>query len=114
MAEKYRPTEHPRSYHLEFLKAVAFFLNVMPLVDAGLINLIPDPWTFDYHLRRETMAMAEERVAGIDRGLRGEPRLEELMRADFMRDVLMWPRDAQEARMRENFPCSPSAPMAQI
>ena len=31
---------------------MAFFLNVMPLVDAGLINLIPDPWTFDYHLRR--------------------------------------------------------------
>ncbi|MGN6620491.1 MAG: DUF4238 domain-containing protein, partial [Sphingomonas sp.] len=41
IAEKFRPTEHPRSYHLEFLKAVAFFLNVMPLVDAGLINLIP-------------------------------------------------------------------------
>jgi hypothetical protein len=104
IAEKFRPTEHPRSYHLEFLKAVAFFLNVMPLVDAGLINLIPDPWTFDYHLRRETMAMAEERAASIDISLRGEPRLEELMRADFMRDTLMWPRDAQEARLQENFP----------
>lgn len=114
MAEKYRPTEHPRSYHLEFLKAVAFFLNVMPLVDAGLINLIPDPWTFDYHLRRATMAMAEERAAGIDISPRGEPRLEELMRADFMRDVLMWPRDAQEARMRENFPDLDEAGIAEI
>ncbi len=114
MAEKYRPTEHPRSYHLEFLKAVAFFLNVMPLVDAGLINLIPDPWTFDYHLRRETMAMAEERTAGIDISLRGEARLEELMHADFMRDVVMWPRDAQEARMRENFPDLDAAGIAEI
>lgn len=104
IAEKFRPTVHPRSYHLEFLKAVAFFLNVMPLVDAGLINLIPDPWTFDYHLRRETMAMAKQRAAGIDISLRGEPRLEELMRADFMRDTLMWPQDSQEARLRENFP----------
>ncbi|ARS26795.1 DUF4238 domain-containing protein [Sphingomonas sp. KC8] len=114
IAEQFRPTEHPRSYHLEFLKAVALFLNIMPLVDAGLINLIPDPWTFDYHLRRETMAMVEERAAGIDMSLRGEPRLEELMRADFMRDVLMWPRDAQEARMLENFPDLDAAGIAEI
>ncbi|TPM41179.1 DUF4238 domain-containing protein [Mesorhizobium sp. B2-3-2] len=113
IAEKFRPTEHPRSYHLEFLKAVAFFLNVMPLVDAGLINLIPDPWTFDYHLRRETMAMAEDRAAGIDISLRGEPRLEELVRVDLMRDMLMWPRNAQEARMRENFPDLDAAGIAE-
>lgn len=114
IAEKFRPTEHPRSYHLEFLKAVAFFLNVMPLVDAGLINLIPDPWTFDYHLRRETMAMAEDRAAGIGISLRGEPRLEEQVRVDFMRDMLMWPRDVQEARMRENFPDLDAAGIAEI
>jgi hypothetical protein len=65
IAEKFRLTKQPRSYHLEFLKSVAFFLNVMPLVDAGLINLIPDPWTFDHHLRRETMAMAEARASGL-------------------------------------------------
>lgn len=114
MAEKYRPTKHPRRYHLEFLKAVAFFLNVFPLVDAGLINLIPDPWTFNYHLRRETMAMAQERAAGIDISLRGEHRLEELMRADLMRDTLMWPRDAQETRLRENFPDLDATGIAEI
>lgn len=104
IAKEFRPTEHPRTYHLEFLKSVAFFLNVMPMVDAGLINLIPDPWTFDYHLRRETMAMAQERAAGIPITLRGEPRLQELLHLDQMRDVLMWPRDAQDARLRESFP----------
>lgn len=104
IAKKFRPTECPRSYHLEFLKSVAFFVNVMPLVHAGLVNLIPDPWTFDYHLRRETMAMAEARASGLRISLHDEPRLKELVRQDFMRDVLMWPRDAQDARMRENFP----------
>lgn len=114
IAEKFRPTEHPRSYHLEFLKAVAFFLNVMPLVESGLINLIPDPWTFDYHLRRETMAMAEVRSARIDTSLRGEQRLKELVRVDSMRDMLMWPRDAQEARIRANFPALDAAGIAEI
>ena len=103
-AKKYSPTEHPRSYHLEFLKSVALFLNLIPLIDAGMVNLIPDPWTFDYHLRRTTMAMADERAGGIPFTLRGEPRLKELVRLDEMRDVLMWPRDAQERRLRESFP----------
>lgn len=114
IAEKFRPTEHPQSYHLEFLKSVAFFLNVMPLVERGLINLIPDLWTFDYHLRRETIAMAEARASGLRISLRDEPRLKDLIRQDFMRDVLMWPRDAQEARMRENFPDLDSAGRAEM
>ena len=104
IAPKFRPTEHPRAYHLEFLKSVAFFLNVMPMVDAGLINLVPDPLTFDYHLRRETMAMAQKRIGGIPIRLRDEPRLKELHRLDQMRDVLMWPKGAQDARLRESFP----------
>ena len=104
IAEKFRPTEHPGSYHLEFLKSVAFFLNIMPLVDAGLINLIPDPWIFDYHLRQETMAMAEARAGALNLSLDSEPRLIELAHLDFLRDVLMWPWDAQEARLRKNFP----------
>ena len=104
IAEKYRPTEHPKNYHLEFLKSVAFLLNVMPLVDAGLINLIPDPWTFDYNLRRETMAMAKARTVGLKITMDDEPRLNELVRLDFLRDVLMWPREALQARLRDNFP----------
>lgn len=113
-ATKFRPTEHPQTYHLEFLKTVAFFLEVMPLVDAGLINLIPDPWTFDQHLRRETIAMAEARATRIDISLRGETRIEELMRVDLMRDILMWPRDAQERKIRENYPDLDAAGIAEI
>ncbi|MCP1247304.1 DUF4238 domain-containing protein [Acetobacter cerevisiae] len=104
IAKKYRPTEHPQTYHLEFLKSVAFFLNVMPMVDAGLINLIPNPWTFDDHLHRQTVAMAEARASGLRISPLGEARLEELVRQDGMRDVLMWPRAAHEARIRKNFP----------
>jgi hypothetical protein len=41
--KEYSPVENPRAYRHEFLKAIVFFLVVMPLVDAGLVNLIPDP-----------------------------------------------------------------------
>src|ERR1700722_1478455 len=45
-----RPTENPKSYRQEFLKTILFFLNVMPLVDLGLINLVPDSCDFDFPL----------------------------------------------------------------
>ena len=39
--KKLRPTDHPRKYRGEFLKTMLFFMSVMPLVEAGLVNLIP-------------------------------------------------------------------------
>lgn len=114
IADKFRPTKHPRNYHLDFLKSVVFFLNIMPLVDAGLVNLIPEPWTFDLHLRRETMAMAEARATGLTINIQDEPRLEELMRLDFQRDVLMWPREARKAKLREMFPDLDDAGFAEL
>jgi hypothetical protein len=114
IAEKFRPTGRPRTYHLEFLKSVTFFLSVMPVVEVGLINLIPNPWTFDYHLQRETMAMAQERTAKVPMSLRDEPRLEELVRIDQMRDMAMWPKDALEARVRKNFPDLDDEGLAEI
>ena len=47
MKKEMSPTENPKSYRQEFLKTILFFLNVMPLVDLGLVNLIPDPCDFD-------------------------------------------------------------------
>ncbi len=60
------PTGNPKSYRQEFLKTILFFLNVMPLVDLGLINLIPDPCDFDFHLRQQMMSMAWARAPRFD------------------------------------------------
>lgn len=104
MAKEFSPTENPRSYHLEFLRAVLFFLTVAPLVDAGLINLIPDPCTFDFHLRQQMMQMAKERSEGMDIDIRNDPRLKELVDLDLKRDLMLWPRDAQRRRLRKLHP----------
>ena len=61
MKKEMSPTGNPKSYRQEFLKTILFFLNVMPLVDLGLVNLIPDPCDFDFHLREQMMSMARAR-----------------------------------------------------
>ena len=104
MAKKDSPVENPRSFHQEFLKDVLFFLTVTPLVDAGLINLIPDPCDFDSHLRDQMWHMANERWEGLKFDPADDPRLKRLLDADRERDLLLWPRDTQIRRARKLFP----------
>lgn len=62
---EYNPIQSPQKFRLEILKALAVFLNAAPLVELGLINLVPDPCDFDPYLRDQMMFMARERTAGL-------------------------------------------------
>ena len=62
--KEFSPVENPRAYREEFLKTVLFFLTVMPFVEPGLVNLIPDPCNFDVHLRDQMLHMATVSVSG--------------------------------------------------
>jgi hypothetical protein len=105
----FSPVENPRAYRQEFLKTVLFFLTVMPLVELGLVNLIPDPCSFDVHLRDQMLHMAKSRSAGmhIDRG--NEPRIEQLMKQDYGRGIISLPREALRSQLLQAFPKLDSA-----
>lgn len=94
-----RPTENPKSYRQEFLKTILFFLNLMPLVDLGLINLIPDPCDFDFHLREQMMSMARARAPRFDP--KDDPRLRGTMEEDHRRGIMLMPPDAMRRQLRE-------------
>lgn len=96
-----RPTEHPRQYRGEALKTLMTFLQVMPLVEARLITLIPDPCDFDFHLRDQMMAMARARSRTIKFGPSDDPRLEAVMQEDMRRMMLNMPQEALAKRMLE-------------
>ena len=83
MAKEYRPTEHPKHYRQEFLNTIMFFVNIMPLVQLGLVNLIPDPWDFDIHLRKQMMSMARARSTVMRLDPDKEPRLKKQMEEDM-------------------------------
>lgn len=114
VAKKFSPVENPRSYHLEFLKSVVFLMNIIPLVDVGLVNLVPDPCIFDIHLRDQMMRMAEDRSAGMAYDRREEPRIETLAKRDFKRHIMMRPREGLIAHIRQVFPDIDGARLADI
>ncbi|MEP3428273.1 MAG: hypothetical protein ABJN98_06310 [Roseibium sp.] len=96
MKKEMSPTGNPESYRQEFLKAIFFFLKVMPLVDLGLINLIPDPCDFDFHLREQMMSMAQARTVYFDP--KEDSRLQMMVDEDSRRSIMLMPPDV----MRRN------------
>jgi len=85
---EYSPVKNPKGYRQEFLKAVVFFFTVMPLVDRGCINLVPDPGVFGAHLREQTLNMAKMRAGAIKIDVRDTDRMRKLERDDFQRSLL--------------------------
>lgn len=104
MRKEHRPSENPRAYRQEFLKTITFFLNIMPLVDLGLVNLIPDPCDFDFHLRQQMMSMAEARTAAFRFDPKDDPRLYKLMEEDNRRSMMLMPPDAMRRKLRKLMP----------
>jgi hypothetical protein len=102
--KEFSPVENPRAYRQEFLKSVLFFLTVMPLVEVGLINLIPDPCNFNVHLRDQMFHMAKSRSAGLKIDPSKDARLEQLMEQDFQRSLMSLPRDALRSQLLKASP----------
>jgi Protein of unknown function (DUF4238) len=97
--KEFSPVENPRAYREEFLKSVIFFLTVVPMVAASLVNLIPDPCNFDVHLRDQMMQMARARSAGMAGDQNKEPRLKRLIEDDFKRGLMSLPPGALRSQL---------------
>ena len=94
LAEEMRPTHDPHAYRGEVLKSLMTFLSIFPLVHAGLVHLIPDPWDFDLHLRDQTMSLAEARRTRISFNPKDDPRMDAVIDEDMRRMMLGLPKEA--------------------
>lgn len=100
----FSPIENPHKYRHEFLKTVVLFLKVIPFVDMGFINLIPDPCDFDLHLRDQMMGMAQSRNRGAKIDIDEEPGVQKLAEEDFKRSIQAMPREALKAKIASFLP----------
>lgn len=101
---EYSPVKSPSAYRQEVLKSIAFFYTVMPLVEGGLVNLIPDPCDFDMHLREQMWRMARSRSAGVDPKIYEDDRTTALMREDAQRGIMSMPQRVLLSQMESVFP----------
>jgi hypothetical protein len=76
----------------------------MPLVDIGLVNLVPDPCDFDFHLREQMMRMARVRSTGTQFDPKNDPRLQKTIEEDNRRCIMLMPPDAMRRQIRKLMP----------
>ncbi len=86
---EFSPTANPQAYRGEVLKAIIFLLDIMPLVEIGLVNLVPDPSEFDSHLRQQMIEMARERNEGRNITPKKSDPGFKLMQEDSRRNMLL-------------------------
>jgi hypothetical protein len=101
---KYNPIQNPHTYRAEFLKTVYFFLNVIPLVELGLVNLVPNPGDFDSHIRDQALHMARFRASTMRIDASKEVRLKMLAEEDCKRSMMTLPKSAIRSILSKSSP----------
>ena len=102
--KEFSPVENPGIHRQEFIKSLLFFLTVMPLVEIGILNLVPDLCSFDFHLRDQMFHMAKSRSSGVKMDPSKEPRLKKLMEGDARRAIMSMPMDVLRSQILKTSP----------
>ncbi|TBD83253.1 DUF4238 domain-containing protein [Rhizobium ruizarguesonis] len=100
----FNPVKHPTQFHQEFLKATLLMLSVMPLIDQGILNVVPDLCTFNHHLRDQMVALAEDRLRLTSGEVEIDARTKWLLAEDFKRSILALPKEVMRRQIRQAMP----------
>ncbi|MDO9566070.1 MAG: DUF4238 domain-containing protein [Candidatus Desulfaltia sp.] len=84
---KFSPVESPSQYKQETLKNVILFGQLMPFVELGIVNIIPDPGSLNLRLQKQIWKMAESRLKGYELNSEHIKPMEELFKDDFQRSM---------------------------
>jgi len=104
MNKEYSPYESPSKYHSDTIKNVFLIMRLMPLIEAGIVEMIPNPFDFDPYFRKRVCKMAEARLKGRGPNKEDVKRGTKLMRDDFQRSMLGLPPDILRHKIRAAIP----------
>ncbi len=102
--KEFSPVENPHSYLIQTLKNLSVFLQLMPLIESGHVNLFPDPASVDPHLQWTVMDLARSRGEGAVLAARDVEIMKRLQQDDFQQMLCMLSEDAQASLLRRANP----------
>jgi hypothetical protein len=104
MNKEYSPYHSPSQYRDDTIKNVFLMFLIMPLIDAGIVEMIPDPSDFDPYFRQRIYKMAEARMNG--RGISKEDMgyAEKLMQDDWKRFMFSLPPEVLARQIKKASP----------
>ena len=101
---EFSPTQSPAHHKSQMLKNVVVLMALEPLIDAGIVHLVPDPMEFNSDFRRVVMEMSRDR--GANWALKDdEARMARAWcRDELERWVLRLSEEEQRHLIRESWP----------
>jgi hypothetical protein len=102
--KEYSPYDSPAQYRNDTIKNVFIMMHIMPLIDANIVEMIPDPCDFDPYFRKRIYKMAEARVKGRGPSKQDMGYAEKLIRDDVMRFMLNLPPESLKHQINKALP----------
>lgn len=104
MRPEYSPTHSPAQHKEQTLKNVILLLTLEPLINAGIIHLIPDPTDYNAELRETVRVMAEHRAKSWIPSEEDMRQFHYLNEDDFKRSLARLPVEAQKYQLLKSDP----------
>lgn len=109
ISPEYNPISSPGQYKQEVLKNVLFFLQLMPFVEMGIVNIIPDPCSTNYRLQRQIWDIAESRykrykLEGYDFDNEPDESMKKILEDDFKRGMTSFSDDHLTQSLKNALP----------
>jgi hypothetical protein len=102
--EEFSPVHSPQKYKQQTIKDVLLVLQLAPFIEAGIVNMIPDPGDFDFQLRKDIWDMAENRLKHWRPPAEEMKNFEALTKDDFMRTIFALPDESIKRQIRAAVP----------
>ena len=111
---EFSPVNLPHKHKQETLKNVLLILQLMPFVEAGYINLIPDPSAFNLHLRENVLGMAKKRLHDKSLDELDVRDMRELIFSDAEHILFSMSGSEQRAIIQQKFPSMPEVELIEF
>lgn len=103
MREEFSPIENPQQYRQDTLELIYFAFALAPWIEAGIVNMIPNPMDFDFRLRKEIYSMATARYEAnkeeFDKEIKAIAGAEG--KEEYKRMMMRMPTDSLRRRLKE-------------
>jgi hypothetical protein len=101
---EFSPVHSPSQYKQETLKNILLFMTLMPFVELGIVNIIPDPCSLNLHLQKQIYDMAKSRLNGHKVNSEHIKSMEELFKDDFQRSIAGLPDETLKSNIQTALP----------
>jgi hypothetical protein len=92
--DSHSPVKSPSKYKAETLKNVFLLMLLHPFIEAGYVNMIPNPGDFNYALRKQIYDLARARLKRNEIDKKSKDQMYELLKQDHERRLLNMPETA--------------------